>query len=74
MFCFAGYKVTEEQLREVAIHAEVLSVGDDFLTPSFREECERIIDYKLIKPNDCKHAFNYLKEHFQSANVTEHVQ
>ena len=64
MFCFAGYKVTEEQLREVAIHAEVLSVGDDFLTPEFRAECEQIIDYNLIEPNDCKNAFNYLKGHF----------
>lgn len=62
---FAGFPVTEEQLEEVATEAGVLNVPDDFLTPEFRAECERIIpDNDRIKSDECKDAYLYLKHNF----------
>lgn len=43
----------------------VMDTEDDFLSPNFRAECERIIPYpKEVEPNECKEAFIYLKENF----------
>ena len=42
-FLSLGWPVAEEQLREVANHAGVLEVEDDFLDARFRRECERLI-------------------------------
>jgi hypothetical protein len=60
-----GIPVTGEQLEEVAQVSGVMDVEDDFLSPNFRAECERIIPYpKEVEPNECKEAFIYLKENF----------
>ena len=32
----SGFRVTDEQLEEVANHSEVLEVPTDYLTPEFR--------------------------------------
>ena len=62
-----GWLVTEEQLREVANHAGVLEVEDDFLDARFRRECERLIpNTEKIEPEDCVAAFLFLKTHFSS--------
>ena len=61
---FAGLPVTEGQLQEAAVQSGILTVADDFLTPEFRTECERIIDTDHLKPADCKEAFIFLKRNF----------
>ena len=38
-----GLQVTQEALEEVATLSGVMSVGDDYLPSSVREECERIV-------------------------------
>lgn len=61
-----GLPVTEEQLEEAAIQSGVLTAPDDFLTPEFRAECERLIpDNELIRPDEFKDAFLYLKQNLQ---------
>jgi hypothetical protein len=58
--------LTEDNLREVAELSGVLDVCEDFLTPEFRAECERIIpDRENIEPNECKDVFLYLKDNFR---------
>ena len=60
-----GWPVTEDELKEAALHSGVLSVEDDFLDATFRSKCEKIIPYPdQVKPNECKDAFLYLKEKF----------
>ena len=62
-----GFPVSEDQLEEVARHAGVLDVGDDYLTQEFRQECQQYIaDPAGIQPNECKEAYLFLKQH---ANV-----
>lgn len=61
-----GLPLTEDNLREVAELSGLLDVSEDFLTPEFRAECERIIpDRENIKPNECKDVFLYLKDNFR---------
>lgn len=67
LFCYplrAGLQVTDDQLQEAAVQSGILTVDDDFLTPEFRAECQRIIDTDLLKPADCKEAFLFLKRNF----------
>ena len=60
-----GIPVTAEQLEEVAQVSGVMDVEDDFLSPNFHAECDRIIPYpKDVEPNECKEAFIYPKENF----------
>ena len=60
-----GCPVTEDKLKEAALHSGVLSVEDDFLYATFRSKCEEIIPYPdQVKPDECKDAFLYLKEKF----------
>ncbi|KAJ7390269.1 hypothetical protein OS493_026144 [Desmophyllum pertusum] len=60
-----GWPVSEEQLEQVAAHAGVLEVDDDYLDARFRGECERLIPKtEEIKPEDCVDAFLFLKTHF----------
>lgn len=59
-----GLQVTDDQLQEAAVQSGILTVDDDFLTPEFRAECQRIIDTDLLKPADCKEAFLFLKRNF----------
>ena len=61
---FAGFAVTEEQLKEVAEESGVLDVPDDFLPGDVRTKCQKIIEHQDVKPEDCRDAFVYLKEHF----------
>jgi hypothetical protein len=57
--------VTDDQLKEVALHSGVLEVEEDFLDAEFRKKCEEIIPYpQKFEPSDCKCAFLYLKEKF----------
>ena len=39
---FTGWPVTEDELKEAALHSGVLSVEDDFLDATFRSKCEEI--------------------------------
>ena len=67
LFCYplrAGLQVTDDQLQEAAVQSGILTVDDDFLTPEFTAECQRIIDTDLLKPADCKEAFLFLKRNF----------
>lgn len=60
-----GWPITEGQLEQVAAHAGVLEIPDDFLDARFREECERWIPKtEEIKPDECVDAFLFLKAHF----------
>ena len=62
-----GWKVTEEQLEEVAQLSDVLACDDDFLSPDFRAKCEKIIpDPLALDVNDCAHAFRYLRDNMPS--------
>ena len=62
--------MTEEQLQEVAAHAGVLEIDDDFLEAPFRNECERLIpDILEIQPEECAEAFIYLKQNFDLSQV-----
>jgi hypothetical protein len=57
-----GYHVTEEQLQDVAEQSRVLEGDKDFLTEEFRAACLEIIPFpELVEPNECSHAFVYLK-------------
>ena len=65
-FEFTGWKVTEEQLEEVAQLSDVLACDDDFLLPEFRAKCEEIVpDPLALDDNDCAHAFRYLRDNIQ---------
>ena len=44
-----GLQVTQEALDEVATLSGVMSVGDDYLPSSVREECERSCKMRFIK-------------------------
>ena len=62
----SGWRVTDEQLEEVAIASGVLSVGDDHLDEDFRQKCSQIIANPLeVKPDECIDAFLYLKDRFE---------
>lgn len=64
-----GWPVTEEQLQEVAVHAGVLDIEDDFIAPDFRAKCERLMPHiEEVDPGDCADAFRYLKQHFSLAS------
>ena len=43
LILFQGLQVTQELLDEVAEVSGVLTVGDDYLLPAVRAECERVI-------------------------------
>ena len=66
LFVFTGWKVTEEQLEEVAQLSDVLACHDDFLSPDLRAKCEQIIpDPLALDVSDCAHAFHYLRDNIQ---------
>ena len=67
-----GWPVTEEQLREVASHAGVLEVEDNFLDARFRRECEHLIpNTEKIEPEDCVAAFLF-QLHFRPISAHRH--
>lgn len=52
-----GLQVTQEALDEVATLSGVISVGDDYLPSSVREECERIVpNIDGVKPAEAADA------------------
>ena len=58
----SGFRVTDEQLEEVANHSEVLEVPTDYLTPEFRRRCEVCLpNPEEIESKDCKDSFIFLK-------------
>ena len=57
--------VTDDQLKEVALHSGVFEVEEDFLDAEFRKKREEIIPYpEKVESSDCKDAFLHLKEKF----------
>lgn len=55
-------QVTQEALYEVAKLSGVMSVGDDYLPKSVREECERIVpNIDGVKPTEAGDAYLFLK-------------
>ena len=61
---FLGWKIDDEQLREVAELSGVLQVHDDYLDSVFRAQCERLLpDPSNLEPADCGTAFLFLCEH-----------
>lgn len=56
-----GLQVTQEALDEVATLSGVMSVGDDYLPSSMREECERIVpNIDGVKPAEATDAYLFL--------------
>ena len=52
-------------LDEVAELSQVMTVGDDFLTPAVRAECERVIpEIEDVKPSDAATTFLFLKTYY----------
>lgn len=56
----SGFQVTVEALDEVAELSQVMTVGDDFLTPAVRAECERVVP----EIGDAATTFLFLKTYF----------
>lgn len=47
-----------------------MSVGDDYLTPAVRAECERIIpEIDNVKANDATTTYLFLKTHYQEPSA-----
>ena len=64
---YLGWKVTEDELKEVAGFSNILHSPDDFLHPEFRRKCEAILQDPLkVKPGDCVDTFLYLKTRWKS--------
>ena len=62
-FNILGWRVTEDQLKEAAMHFQVLDVKDDYLEPDFQTKCAEAIPHPdEVKANDCVDAFLYLKK------------
>ena len=57
-----------------------MTVGDDFLSPDVRTECERVIPkIEDVKPNDAAITYIFLKTHYiepssQSSNSTWNIK
>ena len=57
-----GLPVNEAQLQEVAELSDVLDGTDDYLSNSFRQECERHIEnIDDVKPSQAAMAYLYIK-------------
>jgi hypothetical protein len=47
-----------------------MSVGDDYLTPPVRAECERIIpEIDDVKPNDAVTTYLFLRTHYEEPSA-----
>lgn len=58
VYCFV------QALDEVATLSGVMSVGDDYLPSSVREECERIVpNIDGVKPAEAADSYLFLKAH-----------
>lgn len=61
-----GLRLTQEALDEVAKLSGVMSVGDDYLPKSVREECERIVpNIDGVKPTEAADAYLFLKTKYK---------
>lgn len=64
--CIVGWKIDEQQLKQVAELSEVLESNDDYLDSDFRESCARILpDPQNLEPSHCADAFLFLRERLQ---------
>lgn len=64
-----GLQVTQEALDEVATISGVMSVGDDYLPKSVREECERVVpNIDGIKPAEAADAYLFLKANYKETS------
>ena len=62
---YLGWTVTEHSLREVANHSGVLEIGDDFLEPAIRRECEKWVpNIDDVTPEDWVNAYLYVKKKY----------
>jgi hypothetical protein len=65
-----GTPVTQEALDEVGDVSGVLTVGDDYLAPDVRAECERIIpDINGVKSCNAADTFLFLKHHYHEQSA-----
>ena len=65
LYCI-GLQVTQEALDEVAKLSGVMSVGDDYLPKSVREEYERIVpNIDGVKPTEAADAYLFLKTKYK---------
>ena len=65
-----GFTVTKAALDEVATLSEVMSVGDDYLSPAVRE-CKRVIPaINDVKPSDAARTYIFLKMHYEELPST----
>lgn len=61
IFYFTGRSLNEDQLLEVAELSGVLTLPEDFLSTSFREQCEEYLPDE-ISVDECAMAFKFLKQ------------
>ena len=60
-----GLPITEEALADVREVSGVMDVGEDFIDPDVRRECERIIpEIDQVKPCDAADTYIFLKHHY----------
>ena len=64
MHLISGIAFPLESLNEVAILSDMITVGNDYLEPSVRLDCEHIISYvTMIHPAEAADAYLFLKAH-----------
>ena len=62
--------ITEDALGQVLDLSGVMTVGEDFLQPDVRRECQRIIpEVDQVKACDAADTFLFLKHHYISPNA-----
>ena len=60
----------QDALDEVSEVSGVLTVGEDYLLPAVRAECERVIpDVDGVKPCDAVDTFLFLKAHYHEPSI-----
>ena len=61
-----GWKIDEQQLKEVAELSGILESSNDYLDSDFRDCCARILpDPQNLEPSHCADAFIFLRERLQ---------
>ena len=69
MHLILGIAVSIESLNEVAELSGVIEVGNDYLEPDVRLECERVIpEVNIIQPDEAANAYFFLKAHYIQQN------
>lgn len=64
--CYSiGFQVTEQLLDEVATISQVMTDGEDYLSPAVRAECERVIPrLEDVEPQNASLTYIFLKTHY----------